>query len=197
MICSVDGCSLPPVRRGWCKSHYNRWLKYGEATGGPPLKRRSKDLLKYLFDVVVHYQGKDCLTWPFPLAGNGYGQVTYQGKNRVVSRIVCEVVRGNPPSPKHQAAHSCGRGNKGCVNPMHLSWKTPGENLADKIIHGTHPIGERNGIAKLTEADVLQIRRLYPQFSQSQIAEMFGCSQTNVSLIILRKHWSHVSAEAA
>lgn len=33
---------------------------------------------------------------------------------------MCELVYGKPPMPKHQAAHNCGKGNLGCINPKHL-----------------------------------------------------------------------------
>lgn len=38
-ICSVEGCSTPSRRRGWCHRHYNRWYKYGDPLA--PLKPRS------------------------------------------------------------------------------------------------------------------------------------------------------------
>lgn len=50
---------------------------------------------------------------------------------------MCQKAHGDPPSPKHDAAHSCGRGHEGCVNPNHLSWKTKKQNQADRITHGT------------------------------------------------------------
>lgn len=31
-ICSIEGCSSPQRVRGWCASHYKRWLKYGDPT---------------------------------------------------------------------------------------------------------------------------------------------------------------------
>ncbi|WP_292637037.1 hypothetical protein [Mesorhizobium sp.] len=55
------------------------------------------------------------------------------GKCRRVSRLVCEEVHGPPPSPDHEAAHSCDNGDLGCATKRHLSWKTPKENTADKF----------------------------------------------------------------
>lgn len=37
--CSIDGCHRPKRTRGWCASHYQRWLKYGSTSGGGPVRR--------------------------------------------------------------------------------------------------------------------------------------------------------------
>ena len=36
--CSVDGCESPAKTRGWCKSHYYRWLDKGSPTPYEPVK---------------------------------------------------------------------------------------------------------------------------------------------------------------
>lgn len=63
-------------------------------------------------------------------------------KNRRLNRIVCETFRGPPPSPRHQAAHD--DGDKTHNHIGNLFWKTPKENAADKVRHGTALIGDRN-----------------------------------------------------
>lgn len=32
MTCSIEGCNEPVyiVKRGWCKTHYNRWYRHGD-----------------------------------------------------------------------------------------------------------------------------------------------------------------------
>ena len=85
----------------------------------------------------LSFSGDECLIWPFRRGETGYGRVRWEGKQRNVSRIVCGLVNGEPPSPEHQAAHSCGNGRGGCANPKHLTWKTPQENQADRLVHGT------------------------------------------------------------
>jgi hypothetical protein len=51
-------------------------------------------------------------------------------------------------------------------------------------------LGEAHGEAKLTEAQVIQIRE--DARSQRTIAADYGISQTNVSDIKLRKIWKHL-----
>lgn len=57
------------------------------------------------------------------------------GRRTTASRIICELVNGPAPSPRHQAAHSCG--HAWCIVGGHLSWRLPAENLADRQRHGT------------------------------------------------------------
>ena len=184
-ICTIPNCDKPHYARGLCGTHYQRWRIHGDplflkqaATGEPE---------RYFREVVMAYEGDDCLTWPFG-KNSGYGIIWHDGRTHIVSRLVCEEWRGPPPTPRHEAAHSCGKGHLVCVTKGHLSWKTPVENQADKIIHGTHNRGERSGCAKLTASDVQEIRSL-SGLSKADIARQFGVSQSRVSLIINRKAW--------
>lgn len=86
----------------------------------------------YFEDVVLKYEGNDCLIWPFSRDEFGYGTLSYEGRKSNVSNHVCRKVHGEPPSPKHEAAHSCGNGCGGCVNPKHLFWATHNDNMKDR-----------------------------------------------------------------
>jgi hypothetical protein len=145
---------------------------------------------KFYTEVVLTHQDDECLIWPFSKS-RGYATLGVNGKTKYVSRLVCEAFHGPPPSPYHQAAHSCGKGHIGCVNRRHLSWKTRKENYADSIRHGTAVYGERHGQAKLTVQDVIAIRA--SKETQRVIAEKFGIFQTTVSEIVRRKIWKEVS----
>src|SRR5437879_1542174 len=83
----------------------------------------------------VNYQGDDCLPWPFSRL-NGYGRGGHNGTPFYANRMMCEKAHGPPPTPEHEAAHSCGNGPQGCTNPRHLSWKTPSANQLDRAEHG-------------------------------------------------------------
>lgn len=79
----------------------------------------------------LDYQEDWCLIWPFGRTSHGYGTIRRDDKQMGAHRYICELVHGAAPDG-HQAAHSCGRGADGCVNPRHLCWKTPSENQHDR-----------------------------------------------------------------
>jgi hypothetical protein len=107
----------------------------------------------------------------------------------LVSRRVCEETKGPPPTPAHEAAHSCGKGHLACVTKGHLSWKTHAENQTDKLIHGTDNRGQKHMMVKLTEDDVREIRALRGTMLQREIARQFGISQQSVGDIFRRATW--------
>lgn len=133
-----------------------------------------------------------CLTWPFSRNGAGYGQLWQKRKLFRAHRLMCILAHGAPPTPSHHAAHSCGHGSDGCVNPHHLRWATKTENEADKRVHGTSNDGERHPMAKLTAPSVIEIRSLAGTLSHGEIADRFGVCRSAVTNIINRKNWRHV-----
>ena len=185
--CLIKDCSKPQNSHGYCGAHGRRWRLYGDPLGSKP--RSLGKAQRFLRDVVLtDERGAEdpCLIWPFARTGAGYAQV----KKSYVARIACEEANGPPPTPKHDAAHNCGKGHLGCVTKSHLRWATRIENMADTLIHGTRSRGEHRPTAKLTEADVLEIRDLCGHSFQRDIAERFGVSVPTVSAIQARKSWT-------
>lgn len=150
---------------------------------------------KYFEEVVLAYEGYDCLVWPYAKFRSGYGKFFYRGSVNGAHRAVCEEVYGPPPSRTHQAAHSCGNGHLGCVAKNHLSWKTPVENNHDKIAHGTTNRGERQWRSILTENDVRAILKMRGEISNRQIARMFGVHDETVSQIYRGESWAWVESD--
>ena len=136
------------------------------------------------------YDGDDCLKWPYNQCVQGRGLVTVDGKNRLAPRVMCELVNGPPPTSDYDAAHLCGKGHEGCLSPKHLIWKTRKENVDDTMLHGTKARGEKMGSAKLTKAQVLEIRRRAPYERYAVLSEEFGVGIASISMIRHRKHWS-------
>lgn len=164
---------------GLCKNHYNRSRTHGDpSAGGTP----HGEPLRYLSDVVLPYDGDDCLAWPYAADANGYGQVRKDGKSRYVTRLICEEFHGPSPTDKHQAAHSCGNGHKGCCNPRHLRWATVRDNHADKRRHGTYidpPV-----IRKLSEAQMEDIRGLSAVMSNRAIGRVYGVTHQVIAKVL-------------
>lgn len=186
--CSIDGCGKPNLARGWCSAHWSRWKRNGDPLAAKP--REDGAAQRYLRDVVLPYDGDDCLNWPFARNAQGRAVVHREGQARLVQRLVCEHAHGKPPTPKHEAAHSCGKGHEGCVSKRHLRWATHAENMADTLIHGTRAFGERCGSTKLTVSDVMAIRSLGQDSPSSVVAEQFGMSPRQVRDIVRGSAWA-------
>ncbi len=190
--CSIDGCEGKHRGQGYCSKHYQAWYLYGDPLAYHGTVRGT--LFQYYAEVVLRHEADTCLFWPYGRSGRkngGYAVMTTADRRKVyVHRAVCEAVNGPPPTPDHDATHTCGNGHLGCVAKRHQKWGTHVENMADKLLHGTHDRGERNHNARLTEDDVRQIRQLEGYLPQAQIGKMFGISREHARDIILRKKWS-------
>jgi hypothetical protein len=216
-ICSIEGCGKKLFCKGLCRTHYNQtippkpcaivgcespaknnmklcWKHYSRASnhGDPEHETKSEEVQKFLTR-AAKCTDDDCLFWPFPRITNPKQprvSVNVGGKTQFASRYVCQLAHGEPPTPNHEAAHSCGNGHLSCVNGSHLRWATTEENMADKLIHGTDNRGERNHRAKLTEADVRRIRELIAAGVQvAAIAGLFSVTQGCIKAIHIKRTW--------
>jgi hypothetical protein len=130
---------------------------------------------------AIVYEGDDCLIWPFALNSSRYAHSG--GFGGVISRYVCKKVYGAPPTPKHQAAHSIKCVSKACVNNKHLRWATQEENLADDCR------GEDCSWTKLTEEQVIEIRKLKGTMSLGELAKIYGFSNGCIRGVIYHSNW--------
>jgi hypothetical protein len=110
-----------------------------------------------------------------------------------VNRAVCWAFHGKPPSRKHEAAHLDGRTDNN--RPENLAWKTPTENAADRVRHGTAPIGVRNAQARLNEAIVADIIRRYAAGEKSvNLAIEHHVTASNILAVVRGDTWAHVAS---
>lgn len=147
--------------------------------------------------------------WPFqgPVDKDGYGWCMAAGERK--AHRVAWVLTRSPIPEKTSVLHSCD--NPGCCNPAHLCLGTHEDNMRDRAERDRsklcgakgekngmrkHPglsRGSRNGLAKLTEADVLRIREKRAEGGTVyELAEEFKLSHPTVSNICTRKTWKHV-----
>lgn len=186
--CREDGCSELSIAKGLCAKHYQRLKKHGH-TGKSSTSPGEAD--SYLRSLVGH-KGDDCVIWPFSRTKYGYGSVGSANFGTTLAhRAVCIIAHGPPPSDNHEAAHNCGKGHEGCVNPNHLRWDTRKGNMADKLRHGTAPRGENCGMAKLKQAEVNVIRSVKTTKSARMLAEEYGVSERTIHRIWNGHRWAN------
>jgi hypothetical protein len=127
-----------------------------------------------------------CWVWCRALTDDGFGEVTYLGRNEFSHRLSyilhnhCEVPAGMV------VRHSCNA--PACVNPDHLFLATRSECSAERAAKGR---GYRGGTAKLTAERVLAIRT--DTRPHRLIADDHGISRSWVSNIKAGKGWREVS----
>lgn len=140
---------------------------------------------------ALHSECEECVFWPFRRNNRGYAEISLPGyKTKLAHRIMCHIANGEPPSVKHHASHSCGRGVDGCINPKHLLWKTPVENARDKFIHGTQLFGEIHQNAVLNTAQAMEIK--YSTEPRSVLSKRYDTSVENVRDIQNGRRWRHL-----
>lgn len=126
-----------PVNKRASEAHAETYRGEGVAKANVELKRagaahdeRGDWLVRHR-----HHKGSDCLFLPRSRPGVAE-TIRFNFKTIIAARAMCILTNGLPPTPKHQAIHSCGNGHLSCVNPAHLRWGTAAENREDAIRHG-------------------------------------------------------------
>ena len=114
------------------------------------------------------------------------------GKQRLfqVHRLVLSLFVGPCPEGMECCHNDGDRTNNRVEN---LRWDTHRNNIADKRRHGTHQAGSKHGMAKLTEAQVLEIRRRFAAGEGSTtLALAFGVTWRHILDIVKRDRWRHI-----
>lgn len=154
---------------------------------------------KPLMERFMKYVGIDW-QWLGSKDKDGYGQfsvgVRGERKMKKAHRVSYELFNGPIPDGA-LVLHACD--DPGCVNPKCLHLGTVALNAQESVDRGRwatnfkkYP-GSSNNKAKLTEAQVLEIRALAAGGkSRKEIGEMYGVSAVSISYIVLRRTWTHL-----
>jgi HNH endonuclease len=153
-----------------------RFWKYTDASGGPDA------------------------CWPWTgTTHHGYGVLMVggrKGKLEYAHRLSYALHHGAlPVGHEGYICHTCDA--PACVNPAHLYRGTPKDNQGDAWRRRRHlrlpgwKMGERNGRARLTEADVHAIRASTER--PSVVARRYGLSPDYVTVIRQFKAWKHLT----
>ena len=135
------------------------------------------------FSACVAEKGPDeCWLWTGSRLVSGYGRVRVKGVQALAHRLMFVLTHGEAAIRQFEVIrHTCD--NPPCVNPRHLVGGTHADNVRDKMSRGRHPrvglVGSAHPAAKLTEADVREIRRRRKQGETGvALAREFGMSRT-------------------
>lgn len=162
-----------------------------------------------MYDMVfVHLKTEDnfnqkiqktesCWLWLGNKDKDGYGkfQISLGGsgnqKHVRAHRFAFELFNNIKLEPSQYLLHKCDV--PACVNPEHLTIGSQKDNVHDSMRKKRRAIGNIHPKAKLTEIDVLNIRRDFESgFSFNFICEKFNMSHGAIYAIIKRKNWKHL-----
>jgi hypothetical protein len=133
-----------------------------------------------------------CHPWTGNTVADGYGMISVDSGNRLAHRIGWALLNGEIPNGLF-VCHTCD--NPPCQNPRHWFLGTPGENSDDRERKGRghRTRGEASPNARLTEAQVIEIRRLQENGGTLRnLAEQFNVGRMTISKIVHRETWSHL-----
>lgn len=173
--CTVEGCGRKHLAKGFCNLHYWRNHRHGSPFANPDNDGEPLDWLSR----HAKWESNACLPWPFAQGSRGYGSVSFNGKATGAHRAMCIIAHGEPPVPGMHAAHSCGCGHEGCVNPRHLRWATAVENHRDRLYYRERT--QRLGNLKLSDAQCREMLARRGAVSQRALATEYGVSEAAVS----------------
>ncbi len=120
---------------------------------------------------------------------SGYPQTRISGKLWAISRYIYTQHYGEIPKGKI-IRHKCD--NRLCINIDHLEIGTHKDNSQDMVKRNRSAKGVKNGNAKLTESDVLEIRQIGRSQPQIEVAKMYNVKPKAIRKILKRFRWKHI-----
>lgn len=182
--CGVDACDRPQRTRGLCATHYARLIRHGDVNA---TKKRPTGGLRAEIDAAASDASDGpCLL----LTGHQHRPTIHlSGVSMTASRAVWVLANGDPRDL--HVLHTCGMGREGCIRLSHLYLGTNSDNGRDASRDGAMARGTRHYQARLTELDVLEIRRLRGLGqSRSAVATAFAVSVRTVRDIEQHRSWA-------
>lgn len=135
-----------------------------------------------------------CWVWLDPKHIKGYGQFYVNGRTMYVHRHSWELHYDKIPEGLY-VLHRCD--NRACVNPEHLFLGTNDDNMLDMVMKDRQVKGEEHPGSKLTEEDVLEIRRRHikgcSESGARPLGKIYKVCHTIILDIVNNKTWTHLN----
>jgi hypothetical protein len=188
--CDAPGCNAAVGRRRFCRLHYIRHWRGQPLDGGPKVHFSQLSPAEKIRARSRLNNETGCHEWQGGHGYHGYGGLVIGGRRIGAHRAAYEVFVGPIPEGMY-VCHTCD--NRTCVNPAHLFLGTHLDNRLDMVEKGRHARGSRHHWAKLTEPDVLDIRRRVAAGErQKDLCTEYGVADSLVSRIVNRLIWTHI-----
>lgn len=136
---------------------------------------------------LVENRGEsECWEWKGYRDDDGYGIFQWQGKREGAHALALSFSTGEKRLPNQDTRHSCD--NPPCVNPQHLKFGSRLENVRDM-----HERGRAFRQGKLIDSQIVEIReRRAAGARQMDLANQYGVSEGQISMIVRGKRWPSV-----
>lgn len=137
----------------------------------------------------------ECWLWVGKKNAEGRGQIVFNGRAYIATRLLYVYYHGEFPANKPFALHTCD--NPRCCNPQHLVAGTQQENITDMVGKGRQrgACGESNAKAKLTTQQVQEVKSLYAtgNYSYAALGRLYGVAYPTIRRIVDRTGWAKES----
>lgn len=147
-------------------------------------KLAARPPLEELFHSSYDKHTSGCWNWTGSISSQGYGVVRWRGRGYRAHMLSLELA-GHLRQSGAIACHHCD--NPRCVNPKHLYWGTPADNIGDASRRGRLLTGERHTQSKLTSEAVQAIRK--SEKTSADLARQYGVSRPAIANARAGRTW--------
>ncbi len=158
------------------------------------MKNSKEEARRRLWEGCIPEPNSGCWIWAGTDFKQGYGTISWEGKNRKTSRLAYWAWNGDIPE-KMFVCHSCDTPQ--CLNPKHLFLGTPAENAQDCARKKRFPDrrGSKNVSSVMDDRLVKAIKEMSRLgLSGAHISRVIGVSDTTVNRVISGRSWSHIKS---
>jgi hypothetical protein len=184
---TLDGGILSNKNKG---GDGNWGYKFTEEVKQKFREREQKTIHDHIRDSVFECPNTGCWHWAGTIdTSRGVGVYSLNHKTVRAHRGMFEHFKNTTLTAEQCLIHSCD--NKLCVNPDHMIVGVPGDNVRHMVSKGEQLRGEDHGTAILSEAEVVEIKKLIREgVRQRDISRLYKhVSKSTIGKIKSGKNW--------